>query len=138
MCIRDRKQAPLLEKLGITSILDLLNLAPRRYVDYRNPIRIGTHLDYAGHVLVRGKVRDIREHRGGRGPTRVNMQLDDGTGVMHLTFFNPYIAQQLREGVEIYAAGVVERSYGKLQMVSPEWDLSLIHISEPTRRTPRS
>jgi len=116
------KQAPLLEKLGITSILDLLNLAPRRYVDYRNPIRIGTHLDYAGHVLVRGKVRDIREHRGGRGPTRVNMQLDDGTGVMHLTFFNPYIAQQLREGVEIYAAGVVERSYGKLQMVSPEWD----------------
>ncbi len=116
------KQTPLLEKLGVTSLLDLLNLTPRRYVDYRNPIQIGTHLDYAGHVLVRGRVRDIREHRAGRGPTRVSMQLDDGTGVMHLTFFNPYIARQLREGEEIYAAGTVERLYGKLQMVSPEWD----------------
>lgn len=116
------KQTPLLEKLGITSIIDLLNLAPRRYVDYRNPIQIGTHLDYAGHVLVRGRVSDIREHRSSRGPTRVNMQLDDGTGVLHLTFFNPYIARSLREGEEIYAAGTVERQYGKLQMVSPEWD----------------
>ena len=116
------KQAPLLEKLGITSVVDLLNLAPRRYMDYRNPIQIGTHLDYGGHVLVRGRISDIREHRSRRGPTRVNMQLDDGTGTMHLTFFNPYIARQLREGEEIYAAGTVERGYGKLQMVSPEWD----------------
>lgn len=117
------KQAEMLDKLGVTRLIDLLRLSPRRYVDYRNPIQIGTHLDFGGHVLVRGQVHDIREHRSRRGPTRVTMQIDDGTGQITLTFFNPYIARQLREGMEIYAAGTVERSYGKLQMVSPEWDL---------------
>ena len=117
------KQAEMLEKLGITTVGDLLRLAPRRYVDYRNPIQIGSHLDYSGHILVRGHVSDIREHRGRRGPSRVTMQIDDGTGVLMLTFFSPYIAKQLPEGSEIYAAGTVEHGYGKLQMVSPEWDL---------------
>lgn len=118
-----RKQAEMLEKLGVTTVGDLLTLAPRRYVDYRNPISIGNHLDYSGHVLVRGHVSNIREHRSRRGPSRVTMQIDDGTGVLSLTFFNPYIARQLPEGSEIYAAGTVEHGYGRLQMVSPEWDL---------------
>lgn len=117
------KQAELLEKLGVNQISELLRLAPRRYVDYRNPIKIGSHLDYSGHVLVRGHVSDVREHRSGRGPTRVTMRLDDGTGEIQLTFFSPYIGKQLPEGTEIYAAGTVEHGYGKLQMVSPEWDL---------------
>jgi ATP-dependent DNA helicase RecG len=50
------------------------------------------------------------------------MTIDDGTGQLMLTFFNPYIGRQLREGTEIYAAGTVERGFGKLQMTSPEWD----------------
>jgi ATP-dependent DNA helicase RecG len=118
-----KKQAELLEKLGVATLADLLALAPRRYVDYRNPIQIGSHLDYTGDVLVRGTVHDIREHRHGRGPSRTTMLLDDGTGQLMLTFFNPYIARQLREGTEIYAAGTVERGFGRLQMTSPEWDL---------------
>jgi len=117
------KQAEMLEKLGVTTVGDLLKLAPRRYVDYRNPISIGSHLDFSGHVLVRGRVSNIREHRSRRGPTRVTMDLDDGTGILTLTFFSPYISRQIPEGSEIYAAGTVERGYGKLQMVSPEWDL---------------
>lgn len=117
------KQAELLEKLGVSRLVDLLRLAPRRYVDYRSPVKIGTHLDYGTPVLVRGHVRDIREQYSRRGPNRVTMQLDDGTGVLNLTFFNPYIARQLRNGTEIYASGAVESSWGKLQMVSPEWDL---------------
>lgn len=117
------KQAELLEKLGVTRLVDLLRLSPRRYVDYRNPIKIGTHLDYGTPVLVRGRVRDIREHHTRRGPSRVNMQLDDGSGMLNLMFFSPYITKQLREGDEIFASGTVEHSWGKLQMVSPEWDL---------------
>ncbi len=118
-----KKQAELLEKLGVTTIEHLLALSPRRYVDYRNPIQIGSHLDYSGDVLVRGTVSDIREQRGRRGPSRTTMLLDDGTGQLKLTFFNPYISRQLREGSEIYAAGTVERSFGRLEMTSPEWDL---------------
>jgi ATP-dependent DNA helicase RecG len=118
-----KKQAELLEKLGVTTVDRLLSLSPRRYVDYRNPIAIGSHLDFTGEVLVRGMVSDIREHRHGRGPGRTTMLLDDGTGQLQLTFFNPYIARQLREGSEIYAAGTVEHGYGRLQMTSPEWDL---------------
>jgi ATP-dependent DNA helicase RecG len=112
----------LLEKLGVTTVGDLLTLAPRRYVDYRNPIEIGSHLNYSDEVLVRGRVSNIREHRHRGGPTRVTMDIDDGTGVLLLTFFNPYIARQLHEGSEIYAAGTVERGFGRLQMTSPEWD----------------
>jgi ATP-dependent DNA helicase RecG len=118
-----KKQAELLEKLGVTTVADLLALSPRRYVDYRNPISIGSHLDYTGDVLVRGTVSNIREHRHGRGPSRTTMLLDDGTGQVMLTFFNPYISRQLHEGSEIYAAGTVERGFGRLQMTSPEWDL---------------
>jgi ATP-dependent DNA helicase RecG len=51
------------------------------------------------------------------------MLIDDGTGQLMLTFFNPYIARQLRDGSEIYAAGTVEHGFGRLQMTSPEWDL---------------
>ncbi|HEV2127301.1 MAG TPA: ATP-dependent DNA helicase RecG [Thermomicrobiales bacterium] len=118
-----KKQAAMLDKLGIHTVGDLLRLSPRRYVDYRNPIKIGQHLDFTGHILVRGTVSNIREHRTRKGPSRVTMELSDGTGVLTLTFFSPYIARQVREGSEIYAAGTVEHGYGKLQMVSPEWDL---------------
>lgn len=121
------KQAELLEKLGVTAVSDLLALSPRRYVDYRNPIQIGSHLDYSGDVLVRGTISDIREHRTRRGPGRTTMLLDDGTGQLMLTFFSPYIARQIREGSEIYAAGTVERGFGRLQMTSPEWE----HIGGP-------
>ncbi len=112
----------LLDKLGIHTVEDLLRLKPRRYVDYRNPIRIGNHLDYSGDVLVQGRVGNLREHRGRRGTNRVTLDLDDGTGILQLTFFNPHIGRTLREGSEIFAAGTVERGYGKLQMTSPEWD----------------
>lgn len=117
-----KKQAELLEKLGVTAVEDLLSLSPRRYVDYRNPIEIGRNLDYTGDVLVRGTISDIREHRTRRGPGRTTMVIDDGTGQLMLTFFSPYIARQIREGSEIYAAGTVERGFGRLQMTSPEWE----------------
>jgi ATP-dependent DNA helicase RecG len=111
-----------LEQLGVMTIWDLLRTFPRRYADYSNVQQIASVL--FGHVsTIRGTVVSIE-----RVPTRTGKQfldvvIDDGTGRIHATWFNPYIERQLPPGTEVSLSGRIERMRGSLVMSNPEWEV---------------
>ncbi len=112
-----------LDKLHVTTIEDLLNLIPRRHIDYTDTVQIGNALGFGkrGDVTVRGEVTEIKEIYGSGRP-RVQIRLADSTGSVRVTFFNTYVGKQLRIGDEIAVSGQLDFGYGAPSFTSPEWE----------------
>lgn len=112
-----------LEKLGIATVGDLLRATPRRHIDYSKTlsIRDASGFNQRGDVTIRGTVRDVSPFTG--PPPRVTVRLADSTGILRVTWFNPYIAKQVHAGEEIAVSGVLDFGYGTPSMTSPEWEL---------------
>jgi ATP-dependent DNA helicase RecG len=112
-----------LAKLGISVVEDVLTFLPRRHIDYSKTMSIRDAVGFGakGEVTVRATVSDISSYDG--PPARVTVRLSDPTGVLRVTWFNPYIARQLRVGDEIAISGVLEHGYGNPSATSPEWEL---------------
>ena len=109
--------------LEISTILDLLQLYPRRYLDRTRQAQIG-ELRPGDEATVLGTVRSAysRKLRGRRTLTQI--VIGDGTGKLTLTFFNqPWRKKQLTEGMEVLVHGKFERYRGTSQMSSPVVDL---------------
>jgi ATP-dependent DNA helicase RecG len=111
-----------LEKLAISTVGDLLRSTPRRHIDYSKTlsIRDAAGFNQRGEVTIRGIVREVSPFSG--PPARVTVRLADSTGVLRITWFNPYIGKQMRPGDEIAVSGVLEYGYGTPSMTSPEWE----------------
>lgn len=110
-----------LEKLNITTIEDVLRLAPRRYIDYSNLVEIGSPFGLQGDVTIRGTIVGS-EVDFGRKPGRFTIRLSDRTGSIRVTWFNTYLANQLKEGDEIFVSGTIRGGYNGLEIASPEWE----------------
>jgi ATP-dependent DNA helicase RecG len=110
-------------RAGITTIADLLELAPLRHIDYSRTEPIGSALRSrpGTEVTVKGSVIEIREVSGS-GPPRVVCRLSDGTGWMRITWFNSFVAKQIRVGDEIIVSGKIEADFGPLSFTNPEWE----------------
>ncbi|MGD9675095.1 MAG: ATP-dependent DNA helicase RecG [Candidatus Bipolaricaulia bacterium] len=116
------KRGALLEKLGVTTVEDLLYYLPRRLEDRTRFASIGS-LKPDDEVVVRGKVLAVDQHRVGRGVTVVKAAIGDGTGFLYAVWFNqPWIAQQLRRGEEVDVFGRAEWRFREWQMASPVWE----------------
>lgn len=104
------------------SIEDILRVAPRRYVDYTNLVKIGSLLNPDGEVTVEGEITEVRTQQGRQRPFTV-VRISDGTGSLRLVFFSTYISRQLVEGDQIYVSGHLQRGFdGGPEMNSPEWE----------------
>ena len=117
------KHAATLESLGMRTLGDMLYYFPRRYEDYSQlkPIK---SLWYGEHVTVIGAVQSVntRPIRGGAA-TIVEAILGDGTGALRLSWFNqPWMANRLREGMQISVSGKVDQYLGRLVMNQPDWE----------------
>ncbi len=120
--VGDKKKAAL-EHFGISSVLDLLETYPRRWVDRTHQAQL-SDLELGVDTLVVVKVVSVatRPIRGGK--VMVNVLTTDDTGRMSLTFFNQRWRQkQLREGMTIAVFGKPEQYRGYLQMTNPLVDL---------------
>ncbi|MDD4902966.1 MAG: ATP-dependent DNA helicase RecG [Candidatus Bipolaricaulis sp.] len=116
------KRGALLEKLGVTTVEDLLYYLPRRLEDRTRFASIGT-LKPEDEAVVRGKILAVDQHRAGRGMTVVKAAIGDGTGFLYAVWFNqPWIAQQLRRGEEVDVFGRAEWKFREWQMASPTWE----------------
>lgn len=116
------KRAALLAKLGLNTIEDLLMFFPHRLEDRTRAETIGS-LKEGMEVCVRGTVHVIQKIRAQRRMNLVKASLGDGTGFLSLVWFNqPWVADQIKRGMDIDVFGRVERSYGELQMQSPVWE----------------
>ena len=119
------KLEPRLAKMGISTVLDLLEHYPRRYIDRTKRADIAD-LRIGQEATVEAVVRKVssRMTRGGRGKPLVEAVVSDGTSYLYLTFFNqPWRAQQLAAGTEVSFYGKLERYRGRLQVTNPSLDV---------------
>jgi ATP-dependent DNA helicase RecG len=112
-----------LEKLHVLSVVDLLNLSPRRHIDYTRSVTIGSILGFGPRqeVTIRGEIVDLREVHA-PGPPRITIRLADDTGWVRVTWFNSYLGKQLQVGMPIAISGAIDDGYGSPSFTNPEWE----------------
>lgn len=115
------KVAEQLERLGATTIGELLYLFPRRYDDYTlmKPIN---RIKYGEQVTIIGTIWETRMRRV-RDQVVVTSIINDGTGSVQATWFNQkWLADKLKAGMQIVLSGKVEQFLGRPTFTSPEWE----------------
>ena len=116
------KTGELLEKIGVKTISDLLNLKPRRYDDYSQlkPIH---RLSYGETVTVIGMIERVQLRRTRENLTMLQAVVNDGTGLLQLTWFNqPWLEEKLKSVTTIVLSGTVEQYLGRPVLNNPEWE----------------
>jgi ATP-dependent DNA helicase RecG len=107
---------------GITTIRDLLEYYPARYVDYS----ICTTLDkaQAGEIVtIKGTITSSKNTYAKR-ITIQTVMIEDGTGTLKLTWFNqPYITQLCKIGLTLAVAGEVKITAGRYTMQPDEYEI---------------
>lgn len=96
-----------LEKLGISSLKDLLYHVPHRYLDFR----VGSPISLAqpGEILaLKGKIVSIKNQYTRAGRKIQIGEVEDMSGKITVVWFNqPYLIRTLYPGVEVSLAGKV-------------------------------
>ncbi len=102
------KTGKLFEKLGIRTVGDLLEDYPREYDNFEDPVPIAQAVP--GEVCaIHGAVTGIPNEKKVRSLHILNMTVSDGSGVLHLTFFNmPFLKKVLRRGGYYVFRGMVQ------------------------------
>src|SRR5947207_2519275 len=117
------KKAESLEQVGITSVLDLLQHYPRRWLDRTNQAQI-RDLRPGAEAWVLATVQRASTRRTRRGQSAAEIDVADGSGHLRLTFFNqPWWARKLPAGTEAAFFGKVDIYRGRRQMTNPEVSL---------------
>ena len=120
----NKSHLPKLEKLGVSTVEDLLYQFPARHLDYANIRKV--------NELVPGEeqttVVTVWEARvtSGRDPRRRATQavLGDDTGNLHATWFNnPYVARSLRPETKVALSGRVGAFGGRPRFENPDYDI---------------
>ncbi len=121
-----------LQKLGVSTIRDLLYLFPRRYVDY-SQLKTINQLKYGEQTTIIGNIWNTKARQSRGGTSIVTTIIADGTGTIEATWFNqPYLANKLKPGRQIVISGKVDEYLGRLVFQSPEWEpleKELIHTN---------
>lgn len=118
-------RAAALERVGITTVSELLNWVPRRYLDLTNPqpirdCRIGEF------AVVAAEVASVSSRRSQRGQVIVTALLRDDSGALPAVWFNqPYRTEMLKVGQRAIFAGSVRR----------EWKTGARSLSSPLTET---
>ncbi len=124
-----------LERLGVKTIRDLLYLFPRHYDDYSN-LKPINRLQYDDEVTIMGTVWDAGEKRVRGGASIFQAILSDGSGTIQCTWFNPYVANQIKHGTQLVVSGKVTEFNGRLTFSSPEYELLDAELLNTARLVP--
>ena len=117
------KRAESLAALGISSVLDLVTHYPRRYIDRSRQADVAG-MTLGEESLVLARVQTVRSRRTRQGRALVELEVDDGTGTLRVTFFNQaWRAKQLPVGTEALFFGKLDTYRGKRQFTNPVVDL---------------
>ncbi len=101
-----------LRTLGIESVGDLLDHAPRRYENAAEEVAIAKLGLSEGEVAIEGRVVSARSRPLGGRRTIVTATITDGTGQIGASFFNqPWLLEKLTPGTQLRLRGKLGR-YG--------------------------
>ncbi len=121
--------AELLARLNITTVEDLLWHFPHRYVDYSRLKPIAS-LTRDEEVTVLATVWEVQERLQFNGRRVIQAIVADGSGTMQVTWYNPYVKNQVKAGRVLALSGKTDLYMGRLVMNSPQWeplDEELVH-----------
>jgi ATP-dependent DNA helicase RecG len=104
-----------LERLGVTTIQDLLFLLPLRYEDRTQIVPIGA-LRGGERAVIEGEV--LLAEVAFRGRRQLLVRIGDGTGSLTLRFFHFSSAQQ-----QAFARGTRLRCYGEVRRGPTGWEI---------------
>jgi ATP-dependent DNA helicase RecG len=117
------KRLQALSESGINSILDLLNLYPRRYLDRTTVLPIRQLSGQGEEVTVVGRVKKIQQ-QGYRKKRRLEVIIQDDSAALKGVWFKGghYVKKQFSEGEVVAFFGKAKR-YGRyITMAHPEYD----------------
>ena len=111
-----------LEHLGVKTVRDLLLYFPRRHQDFGSVMPIAW-IRPGMRTTVRGRVYEVKRVFTPRRHMRIaTATISDDSGQLNLVWFNqPYIANILHSGDQIFVAGEVDLN-GGLVMKNPEYE----------------
>lgn len=118
-----KKTAPLLAKLGVRTIGDLLLYFPFRHEDLSRVVPIA--LAPPGMVsTIKGRIEQIASRRGrfGRHLVTEAIVADSSGSVKAVWFHQPYLAKMLAVGSEIFLSGKLTKSRYGLAFQAPTWE----------------
>ena len=114
------KTAKLFEKLGVTSVEDLLAYYPRAYDSCKEPVPLGAVKENTVCAIRSALVKYADLLRFNR-MQMVSVSLKDETGSLQLVWYNmPYMRTNLKPGQTYVFRGMVAKKRGRLVMEQPE------------------
>jgi ATP-dependent DNA helicase RecG len=118
----------LFERLGLTTVEQLLRHYPRGYLDARKFVAIAD-LRPGELVTVRGTVRHATALRTRAGRTDFSATLTDGSGVLACYFFGqPFLARTLKPGTAVVVSGELDGL--ERRMLNPMFEVSEGDVEE--------
>ena len=117
------KLASRFKKLGIITIKDMLYSMPLRYNDFGRIQNI-SDLSPESEQTIIGNLWEAREITLGRNLRSTEAIVGDATGNIRVVWFNqPYLAKQLKPGMQLVLSGKVNAFKGRRVMESPEYEI---------------
>ncbi|MFO7633659.1 MAG: ATP-dependent DNA helicase RecG [Caldilinea sp.] len=110
-----------LARLDINKVVDLLWHLPHRYDDY-SQMRTIASLRPGEQATIIANVWDVRERKVGINRAVVQGILGDSTGTLHATWWNKWIAKQLKVGSTLRFSGKVGLYMGQKTLDNPVFE----------------
>ena len=108
-------------RLGITKIIDLIWHLPARYDDY-SLMRTIDKLEPGEQVTVIANLWEIRERKISMSRTVVQGILSDSTGTLRATWYNKWVAKQLKPNTTMRFSGKIDLFRGQKTIENPVFE----------------
>ncbi|MDR0287273.1 MAG: ATP-dependent DNA helicase RecG [Clostridiales bacterium] len=117
-------RAAALERLGVFTVQDILEMYPREYEDHSIVKKI-CELRLGDTVTVRGRPCGLFEIRRIRKNLSVStIKIDDGTGQLTIVFYNrEFVKNQIKQGIIYSFYGEVSKSFKGLELQNPVFEI---------------
>ena len=111
-----------LQKLGITTISDLLHHIPHRYLDFSKVTKI-KDIRVGETITVLGKITVVKNQATKSGKLMQIGQIEDETGKIYIIWFNQhFLTKMLYPGVELAVSGQVNWFNKNIAFFSPQFE----------------
>ena len=112
----------LLQRLGVSTVEELMYFFPRRYEDRSQIVQIQAAREGEKN-LVEGEIQRVKLIRTRRGPTILRVVISDGTAECHGLWFNvAYMEKNFQAGQHVVFYGKADRKKGVVQIHYPDYE----------------
>lgn len=116
-----QKSADCLNKLGVSTIGDLIYLFPRTYEDWTHTVKLNEALEKKEQCLRLKIISPCRTSYSKSGKVIYRILASDGINNVNIIFFNnKFLAKSLNQGCEYLFRGNVGLNFGAYELVSPK------------------